>query len=120
VALFDVFATHFKRNYTCKANEKFIKICEHQVFFSILAMFKERCKVGTGWAAILSIAKHGWGLGKLAASVDSYFGVEISQSTYGTQIDSWNKGMREKICAYLSLFRSLVLALDNCHRNTQS
>eukprot|EP00978_Attheya_sp_CCMP212_P037870 scaffold182334_cov61-Attheya_sp.AAC.1 len=32
-----------------------------------------RCKVGTDWAAsILSIAKRAWGMGKLAASVDSY------------------------------------------------
>eukprot|EP00978_Attheya_sp_CCMP212_P033314 scaffold133873_cov45-Attheya_sp.AAC.1 len=55
-------------------------------------MFNQHCKVGTDWAAILSIAKRGWGLGKVAASVDSFFGVEISQSTYATRIGDWTKG----------------------------
>jgi hypothetical protein len=118
-ALFQVFATLRKIDYIRKKNKHLIKIRERQVFFQILAMFNQRCKVGTDWAAILSIAKRGWGLGKLAASVDSYFGVEISQSTYATRIEAWTKGMREKLCKYLSAFRSLVLAFDNCQEGTQ-
>eukprot|EP00978_Attheya_sp_CCMP212_P004431 scaffold9688_cov60-Attheya_sp.AAC.2 len=54
------------------------------------ALFNQ-CKVGTDWAAILSIAKRVWGMGKLAASVDSYFGVEVSDSTYATRIGKWTK-----------------------------
>eukprot|EP00978_Attheya_sp_CCMP212_P015460 scaffold39906_cov57-Attheya_sp.AAC.4 len=94
-ALFEVFAT--------LREEEFDQDPGAPDFFQILAMFNERCKVGTDWAAILSIAKCGWGLGKLAASVDSYFGVEISQSTYATRIGDWTD----------------VLAFDNCQEGTQ-
>jgi hypothetical protein len=118
-ALFQVFATLRKIDYVRKANKHLIKVRERQVFFQILSMFNQRCKVGTDWAAILSIAKRGWGLGKLAASVDSYFGVEISQSTYATRIEKWTRNMRETLCKYLSVFRSLVLAFDNCQEGTQ-
>jgi hypothetical protein len=118
-ALFNVFATLRSIDYSRSNKTKFIPVRERQVFFQILMMFNQRCKVGTDWAAILSIAKRGWGMGKLAASVDSYFGVEVSDSTYATRIGKWTKDFRRTVVGYFKQFKSLVLAYDNCQEGIQ-
>eukprot|EP00978_Attheya_sp_CCMP212_P011984 scaffold29690_cov59-Attheya_sp.AAC.11 len=95
-------------------NDKYVRIVKTKAS----ALFN-RCKVGTDWTAILSIAKRGWGMGKLAASVDSYFGVEVSDSTYATRIGKWTKDFRGTVVTYFKEFKSLVMAYDNCQEGIQ-
>eukprot|EP00978_Attheya_sp_CCMP212_P043175 scaffold277447_cov33-Attheya_sp.AAC.1 len=82
-------------------------------------MFNQRCKICTDWAAILSIAKRGWGQGKLASSVDSYFGVGISQTTYSRRIGTWTANMRSVVSQYLAQYKKVLVAFDNIQQGTQ-
>ena len=81
-ALFQVFATLRKIDYVRKANKHLIKVRERQVFFQILSMFNQRCKVGTDWAAILSIAKRVYGGTELVARTSPICKETIMEDKY--------------------------------------
>jgi hypothetical protein len=118
-ALFELFATMRNIDYSRTEKAKLIPVRERQVFFQIVSMFNQRCKICTDWAAIMSIAKKGWGQGKLAASVDSYFGVEISQTTYSRRISKWTENMRAIISQYLAEYKRVLVAFDNIQEGIQ-
>jgi hypothetical protein len=118
-ALFELFATLRNIDYSQTEKAKLIPVRKRQAFFPIVSMFNQRCKICTNWAAIMSIAKKGWGQGKLATSVDSYFGVEISQLTYSRRISKWTESMRAIISQYLAEFKRVLVAFDNIQEGIQ-